>query len=251
MEQSLTFEDKILTITVPKEVPVAQKRPLIYVLDGNAFGPLLTNAILLQARNSPKTGVWPAIIVSIGYQTDDSFQRAGRFRDYTPRRVHPVRQDKRRHMPLGGGIEAFQAQLVRIHALMMQQYQIDEAQVGLFGHSLGGLCVLESYLVSPKLPFITDFLSISPSLWWDDCAFFDRLTQTDLATSKRIFIAVENDQGEMESAAMRCYQTLLQIIPTEQVAFYVGPGENHMSIVFTALSRILRWFFDKGAMPYV
>ncbi|MFV0559871.1 MAG: alpha/beta hydrolase [Enterococcus sp.] len=245
MQQVKQFEDKNLVISIPKETTANEKLPVLYVLDGNAFGPLVERAILLQGRNPRKTGVDNAIVVAIGYDTEEAFQREARFVDYTPRRENgPEESAKRRNMPEGGGIEAFQEQINRIHVWLCKHYPVNTEKIGLLGHSLGGLCVLESYLVAEKLPFITDFLAISPSLWWDHHEFFAKLDAMEQFADRRIFVAVENDEGEMEEAAALCVQHLATHLSSEQVGFYVGPDENHMSIVFTSLSRILRWFFE-------
>ncbi|MCU5754324.1 hypothetical protein OBG91_13895 [Lactococcus lactis] len=77
-------------------------------------------------------------------------------------------------MPKGGGIDSFINTLIQIHEVIKNDFSIDKKHVGIFGHSLGGLCVLE-LLLREKISFLTDFLAVSPSLWWDKMNILIRL----------------------------------------------------------------------------
>lgn len=248
LSQSIEFEDKLLDIydprVAPKEQALAkQQLPVLYVLDGNAYGPLLDRGIFLQGRNTPKTKVATALIVAIGYPQVTAFQPERRGHDYTPKRCQKELNDKHRKMPEGGGIAEFQEQIARIHQFICEKYSVDETKVGLYGHSLGGLFVLESLLSSEKVPFITDYLAVSPSLWWDQFEYFNKLARIDLPKEKRIGLAVENDCGEMEESAEKAYHIFCEEQQISEVFFSIEKDENHMSVVFSSLSKLLRWFF--------
>ncbi|WEV44914.1 alpha/beta hydrolase-fold protein [Streptococcaceae bacterium ESL0687] len=237
-----------LDIYQPENLNPDEALPLLYVLDGDAFASSLAQAVKLQARNSPKTEVLPMIIVGISYHARTPFNREERFKDFTPARIHPKDpNDKRFDMPQGGQIDSFFERLKEIHQDLAQSLPLDQEKIGLFGHSLGGLCVLEA-LLRPDLSFINNFLALSPSLWWDKESYYDRLAsnkqQADNSIHKkpRLIITIGGLEGEMVPLSQRAYYFFKDSKDLESCDYYLAPDENHMSVVFTVMSRCLRWF---------
>lgn len=108
---------------------------------------MISEAVKLQTRNSPKTLVSPMIIVGIGYEDNQLFSREKRFFDYTPPKLKPSDpSDPRANMPSGGGLEAFLKDLEAIHEFVVTHFSVDTIKIRLLGHSLGGLCVMEALI---------------------------------------------------------------------------------------------------------
>lgn len=238
--------DYYLDIFYPENIEKGQKLPVLYVLDGDAFTVMIAEAVKLQKRNSPKTGVQPMLIVGISYHAEAPFHRERRFIDYTPPKLKPADPtDIRSQMPAGGGIDAFFEQLEPIHQVVATEFSIDSRKVGLFGHSLGGLCVMEA-LLRKELTFLTDYLAVSPSLWWDQEAYFPKLEASAGAflENRRVLLGVGSLEDDMVPLATRAFASFEEKQLTKACDFYLAEGENHMSVVFTVISRYLRWFSE-------
>lgn len=70
---------------------------MIYLLDANSVFGTMVEAMRMQSRRPEKTGVVPAVIVGIGYETDAPFD-PGRYYDFTlpvPPAELPERPDGR------------------------------------------------------------------------------------------------------------------------------------------------------------
>lgn len=239
--KSLQFEDVFLDVYVPDEVDLSTPLNLLYVLDGDAFALMVSEAVKLQMRNAPKTGVFPTIVVGVSYHESAVFSRERRFLDFTPpKEKAPLEEDIRKDFPDGGGIDLFLEKLNRAHQFLSTHYAINQEKIGFLGHSLGGLCVLESYL-RQALPFVTNYLAFSPSLWWDQKAFYNRPLVTPF-TKQKVAITVGEDEGDMGDLAKEAYDLLKNQQLTQELHFYIAPEENHMSVVFQTISRQLRWF---------
>ncbi|MBS7576755.1 MULTISPECIES: alpha/beta hydrolase-fold protein [unclassified Enterococcus] len=233
-----------LDIYYPESIKADKKLPVLYVLDGDAFTQTIAEAVKLQTRNSPKTGVQPMIIVGICYRDQSPFSRDRRFIDYTPAQKKVADpQDIRSQLPAGGGIELFLKVVKLIHQLISDEFSIDSRKVGFYGHSLGGLCVLEC-LLRKEMSFLTDYLAVSPSLWWDQEAYFEKLNQINgnILRNRRVMISVGSREGDMVPLAKRAASWFQANQFAEKVSFYLAEDENHMSVVFTTISRYLRWF---------
>lgn len=240
--KSIPFEDLYLDVYYPEVVDAHEPLNLLYVLDGDAFSLMIAENIKLQMRNAPKTGVAPTIVVGISYHDTSIFSRERRFLDFTPPKINPRSEnDVRKDFPSGGEISTFLAKLNRAHKIILADYQINQEKVGFFGHSLGGLCVLESYL-KEATPFITDYIAVSPSLWWDQEEFFNKLTNNASFEKGNIAISVGELEGDMVDFAYKAKDMLTQLEAVNRFSFYVAPEENHMSVVFQTMSRNLRWF---------
>lgn len=240
--RTIKIEEWYLDIYAPKIVEKDVPINLLYVLDGDAFANMIGEVVKLQTRNTPKTGVSPMLVVGLSYHGEDSFSRERRFQDYTPEKVNPVvESDPRKDFPKGGQIDQFLETIKQAHQFILNEYTINPNKIGFFGHSLGGLCVLETYLRG-TLPFVTDYIAVSPSLWWDQEMFFQRLSFSKTIAKKNVHISVGSLEGDMVPLAKRAKKELLFYQMVSKLNFYVAQDENHMSVVTQTISRNLRWF---------
>lgn len=238
-----------LDIYYPPDISERNKLPVLYVLDGDAFTLTISEAVRLQTRNSSKTGVEPMIIVGIGYHDSSPFNKEKRFIDFTPTKIHEDNpNDFRFGMPKGGGIDQFLIKFAKMHQFIINNFPIDKNHIGIFGHSLGGLCVLEAML-RKELDFLTDFLAVSPSLWWDQEEYFNKLITFDNSKTlhKRAIISVGSDEGDMVNLSHHAFDLITSYSIIGACEYEIIKHENHMSVVFTVLSRYLRWF---STIPY-
>ncbi|MBN7135324.1 hypothetical protein A7A76_00240 [Lysobacter enzymogenes] len=146
-----------IRLAVPRQRAPAQGFAALYLLDGNAA--LMEFDAELLARLA--RGRAP-VLVFVGYDNDLRIDSAARTRDYTPSAV----ADTDGAGPRGGGAEAFARALVeRIQPQVRRRARIDRSHEALWGHSLGGLFVLD--LLYTRGDAFAQWFSASPSLWWD------------------------------------------------------------------------------------
>ncbi|RLM16760.1 hypothetical protein BIY27_01390 [Gibbsiella quercinecans] len=158
---------------VPNSPPPATGFPVLYMLDGNAVMDRLSDALLKQLAAQS-----PPVLVVIGYQTALPFDLHARAYDYTP----PVkdnnvddRQNVRGRMAGGGLI--FRHLLETTLAPQAEKgLNIDQRKRGIWGHSLGGVFVLEAYLSSA---FFSRYYAASPSLNRDYVGLLQQLAAID------------------------------------------------------------------------
>lgn len=139
-------------VGTPKKRPPPAGYPVLYLLDGNAVIDRLNDGLLKSAAAGS-----PPVLVIVGYQTRLPFDLHARAYDYTPPSSGKVAGR------LGGGSAGFRQLLEKEIAPAVERgIAIDHSQRALWGHSLGGLFVLDTYLVSDT--FFTRFYATSPSL---------------------------------------------------------------------------------------
>ncbi|MGO1072896.1 alpha/beta hydrolase [Lysobacter sp. CA199] len=146
----------------------------LYMLDGNAALMEFDQALLAELAR----GAAP-VLVFIGHDNDLRIDTAARTRDYTPSAAlgeGGVRS--------GGGADAFAEAIVeRIQPEVRRRVPLDRSREAVWGHSFGGLFVL-NLLYTHGDAFAT-WLPASPSLWWDqgmllgapERGFFERKRQ--------------------------------------------------------------------------
>lgn len=139
--------------------------PLVVLLDGNMTFPLAQSL-------HPK-----ALLVGIGYPTErkeEIVQR--RFFDLTtkaPSDKIPTRPGAQ--TPQTGGEAAFKDLIInKILPDLKATYPIDDNRKTLFGHSLGGLFVMNTLISQDKYAFQT-YCAADPSIWWNSHEFMARL----------------------------------------------------------------------------
>lgn len=194
---------------VPDRSPPPSGYPVLYMLDGNALMDRLSEDLLKQLTQ--KT---PPVIVAIGYQTPLPFDTHARAYDYTP-----VAQQQRGAVAVGhyareGGGSATFRQLLegRIAPTVEKNINIDPDKRGIWGHSFGGLFVLDSWLTSSFFHF---YYAASPSLGRDNFVLLERMTSLNQqgGCHKQLYL-MEGDDPSGRSAAAGATEVLSRVRKT-------------------------------------
>ena len=155
-----------LFIAVPEKPAPREGFPLVLLLDGNTtFKPAI--------RQAPD-----AVIVAIGYSTDEKKEIVKRrFYDltaYAPADKIPLREGM--EAPKTGGEEEFRSLIEKkILPEILMELPVNRNNVTFFGHSLGGLFVMKSFLSAGNHGFAT-YCAADPSIWWNGHEFMEKLT---------------------------------------------------------------------------
>ncbi|MEC0228905.1 alpha/beta hydrolase [Paenibacillus alba] len=228
--------------------------PVIYLLDANALFGTIVEAMRVQGRRPEKTGVSPAIIVGIGYPTDEPFDDS-RYYDFTMPTSDEVLQalpvrNKEHVWPKVGGAEDFRAFIEQeLKPRIERDYPIDTNAQALFGHSLGGLFVLQTLLTKPHS--FQSYVAGSPSIHWNKELLrqqeeqFPSLLQQNTAKID-LLITVGELEGShpsgMNSNAREFYNRFSLLSKEElHVAYHEFEGEGHVSVLPALVSRMLRF----------
>lgn len=163
IESEVLGETRTVRIALPKGyVEFERTCGVLYLLDGET---LFVQAVGAMHHRS-KDDVLPMIVVGI-----DNTERT---RDLTP----PAGPKQMADFPTAGGSAAFRRFLIdEVRPFIEAAYRTNEVRV-LAGHSFGGLFAAETLLVEPEA--FTGYLSLSPSLWWDDEALVERFKEVPL-----------------------------------------------------------------------
>ena len=163
-----------IMVSTPFTFDPAVAYPVLYVLDGNVFFGTVSEAAHFQSFAKV---IAPAIVVAVGYATDDlnEWVRLRRF-DLTP-----TPSPKPTDAGPGGGGDAFLRVIEEeVKPLIRSRYKIDDSRQTLFGMSFGGLAALRSLLRNPGA--FSTYIVASPSIWWDNKA----VLADEAAFSKRV-----------------------------------------------------------------
>jgi cytochrome c peroxidase/predicted alpha/beta superfamily hydrolase/Ca2+-binding EF-hand superfamily protein len=138
--------------------------PIIYFTDGNANFPVVLAAVRKQSREAT-----PAIVVGIGYPGDDaSLQRDLRAFDLTPPTSADWMKAEAKGMEsfrTGGNGRFLEFIETELKPVIEGRYKVDRSRQTLFGHSFGGLFVLNVLFSRPEA--FQTYVAASPSLWWN------------------------------------------------------------------------------------
>ncbi|MDK8183516.1 alpha/beta hydrolase-fold protein [Paenibacillus sp. UMB4589-SE434] len=239
-----------IQVAVPAEGPPAAGYPVIYMLDGNSVFCTMVETARLQGRNPDKSGVIPAIVVGIGYETEGPFSPE-RYCDYTIAGTSPynLKADGTKPYKEGGAAAFLQFIAEELMPDIQERYQVDASRQSIFGHSLGGLFVLYAMFAKPGL--FENYLSVSPSVHWNEAEFLAHEQQftADLAQSEhhiRLLIgAGENEKGHFTGHIEKVNAFAQRLsglsYPHFQVEFKEFEGEGHISVLPVFINRSLRF----------
>jgi uncharacterized protein len=234
----------------------AEGRRLLVLLDGDfstAPAALMQHARMQRGVGAPA----PCTVVGVGYPGGQLYDRERRARDYLP----PLPAGHDPAVWPSGRADAFAAFLdEELLPWLQAQQGAAFTEVGLFGHSFGGLFALYKLCHRPG-PFQA-FFSISPSLWWADGWLLTQLAgAADHCAGRALFLGIGADERAMpgddaarvalhrERDLQGRYARLVGALKDQHIAFTAETflGEDHGSVVYPALSRAVRWLMRPAA----
>jgi len=153
-----------IAVSMPFNAKPDIEYPAVYLLDGNQYFATATEIMtrLSYFRNAESAA--PAIIVGIGYPTDDPGEviRRRAF-DLTP----SVSRGPVPGISASGGRDAFLRVIEEeIKPFVMSRYPVDRNRQSIYGQSLGGLMVLRVLFRNPSA--FSTYIVSSPSIWFND-----------------------------------------------------------------------------------
>ena len=224
---------------VPRKPAPAAGYAALYMLDGNAVMNHLSEALLqkLAAGNPP-------VLVAVGYQTPLPFDLAARTLDYTP----PQQVQDRRGRPAGGSAAFRQLLEQTIAPRAERNLPINAQQRALWGHSYGGLFVLDSYLTSG---FFQRYFAASPSLR-GDATLLQQMAAVTPASFKQKQLVLMEGNGEFRSGVsdvLSRIRTTLDGMQENGLAarFQLFPGLSHGQMFPASLESALSAMAEDGA----
>lgn len=244
-----------IMVSTPPNADPSVAYPVMYVLDGNNYFAIATRTL---ARLSFNKIVAPAIIVGIGYPTDDEAETSQRrFLDLTPS-SSKMADGSTITAPTGDSDAFLRFVEEEVKSFVAARYKVDSTRQIFYGYSLGGLTVLRSLFRNPTA--FSTYIVSSPSIWWnhkmvlaDEEAFSKRARAGEL--SLKILVTSAGDEqyrGEdpkqlaadarMVDNASELAARLGALNPTRVVvARAIFDGEVHVSAPPATLSRALRF----------
>jgi len=229
-----------LLICVPVGPAPARGFPSLVLVDGHALFPVAATAARLQAQRPEATGIGPAVVIGIGYPDERPFDAERRQRDL---------------LPVPGGADRFLDMIVAdILPTVAKVAPLDPSRRALAGHSYGGLFTLHALFTRPGL--FQAHVAGSPSIWWQDRAILaseEAFRRTGSAPAGRLLITVGGHEQEPLLAvspqrAERLARARMRDNAAEMAerlsasgridcCFTEFPGENHVSVIPSMLSR--------------
>jgi uncharacterized protein len=144
----------------PSGEPPASGWPIIYMNDANAqFGMMVETVRLLSWRG--EGGMSQAVVVGVGYDTDQVLDGKARSFDLTPGSSTTGNPAE-----YGGADKYLRFLVEELRPAIEQRFKIDRNHQALFGHSFGGLFALHALMTQPAA--FDTYIAASPSGWYGD-----------------------------------------------------------------------------------
>ncbi|MFT3795479.1 alpha/beta hydrolase [Flavobacterium sp.] len=230
IQSTVLNEKRILNIYLPDGYEKnTAAYPVIYLLDGSANEDFIHIVGLVQFMTM--TERMPASIV-VGIANVD------RKRDFT----YPttIEQDKK-DFPTTGSSEKFISFLEKeLQPYITKNYRISDSKT-IIGQSLGALVSTEILLKKPNL--FTNYIIVSPSLWWDNESLLHKAPQLLSAqadTNRQVYVSVGSEGKIMEADAKQLHKVLVESGKKNlKVFFQPLPEENHATILHNSIYKAL------------
>lgn len=215
--------------------------PVVYLIDGGQEQDFIHMAGLAQL-GALSWQYEPFILVGVQTKT--------RLFDLTRPAADPRYQAQFEEQ---GGSEAFLAFLTeQVIPYVEAHYPVSDRRA-LIGESLAGLFVTDTFLNAPWS--FTDYIAVSPSLWWDDQAAgkaaSELLSRHDDA-ERRLYLTMADEGGTMQAGLDRLLAALREDAPQGLDWTYVDRSatESHATIFHPAALDAFRTLFALPPYAY-
>jgi predicted alpha/beta superfamily hydrolase len=180
-------------LAIPRRQTPAAGYPALYLLDGNAA----LMALREDWRAELQQGQ-PPLLVMVGPASDLRLDLPGRVFDYTPEPVAGVGapDPALNGLATGGGAAFRQLLTEQVRPEVARRVAMDASQQGIWGHSLGGLFVLDTLRCCSDSYSL--FIAASPSLWWQSGLLLQRFER--FAPGSRVNLLVLQGGAERKPA---------------------------------------------------
>lgn len=221
-KQGITYH---IQIAEPKKNSKAQNT--LYVLDGNAFFPMILEVLSKESLSSSKL----PLVVGIGHKSMLAFDRAQRRRDYLPNLLQDGISKDTHDFKAN---EFLDFVLHTLKPVVHKSYFKSEHEM-FFGHSFGGVFVL--YVLAFAPDSFTHYVCASPSLWIDKMHYqtlFARISghiQKHKKNSKRDLPYILFTRGELESRDLDTSITSFFGAHAPNVHFEIFSNQTHGSSI--------------------
>ena len=233
---------------------------LLIVLDGNLAA--IPAALMLQTQSARGHGCpSPCTVVGVGYPDAALYDRSRRARDFLP--ALPPGSDP--SVCPSGQADAFSAFLdAQLLPCLEAQQAGGFTEVGLYGHSYGGLFVLHKLMRTPGR--FDAFFSISPSIWWANGWLLDQMGGAVRRCAERaLFLGIGSDERALpgDDAARQAmhgerdvqgrFARLVADLQAQEARFQAETfaGEDHGSVVYPSMARAVRWLLQPEPAPTI
>ncbi|MEZ4773364.1 MAG: alpha/beta hydrolase-fold protein [Bacteroidia bacterium] len=231
INSAILHENRTINVYLPEGYdPKAQEKyPVIYLLDGT-FNEDFLHIVGLVQFFQLQMGMPPAIVVGIA--------NIDRKRDFT---FPTTDAELKAEFPTTGGSEKFIGFIEKeLQPYIQANYNVSDRRI-LIGQSLGGL--LASEILLKKMHLFSDYLIVSPSLWWDNGSLLHQ-AETLLASQKdepvQVYISVGTEGPIMQKDAKKLYQTIGKANRSQTtVHFKFLRKEDHGTILHNAIYEAL------------
>ncbi len=213
---------------------------VLYVVDGGVDQDFfhiagLSNLTLINAERHP--------MIVVGVRTHN------RRSEITPKPTDPRYQTG--EFEGWGGSHDFRRHLIEeVKPFVEARYETGRDVI--IGESLAGLFITETFLEAPES--FDDYISISPSLWWDDRRLSKQasgLLAEHGASNRRLYLTMADEGGTMRLGLDELLNALSGKTNSVTVKFVDrAEGDTHASIYHHAARDALTWLFGIPSEPY-
>lgn len=225
-------------VAIPNTVPPQAGRPALVMLDGNAAMAKINEALLgrIAAAKAP-------VLIAVGYQTALPFDVPARTRDYTP--PGPVSGHAIYKEEQGGGSEAFRKLLLEtILPWAESQASINRDEISLWGHSYGGLFVLDTLFSEPAR--FRHYYVASAALGWGKDVMLTRARTLNGAALAGKQLQLDEGDGDGEKDRIKAPEQdknaqLVAILNEKDIeaSYHRYPGLSHGPMFEASLLRTI------------
>ncbi|WP_178988661.1 alpha/beta hydrolase-fold protein [Winogradskyella schleiferi] len=207
---SILGENRKLMIHVPNDGSNSKTFPVVYLLDG---GDHFTSVVGMIEHLSNNSLIPKMMVVAI--------PNTNRTRDLTPTKaeINPPMVPKGISEQSGGGKNFLNFMEHELFPYIEKNYPTSTYRM-FIGHSFGGLLVMDALFDKPEL--FTGYISIDPSMWWDNKKLLKGYKNSNL----------RDDKYDNKALYMGIANTLEEGMDTTTVKAAKGPMVDHINSIF-------------------